>query len=67
MDAFSDAEIAVLMNHGYLLADIALAVHTPQLVALSSEKQVPFPEWMGEGRARDALRQSGDRSWLGRC
>jgi hypothetical protein len=40
MDAFSEAEIAVLMNHGYLLADIAVAVHTPQLIALVVEKRV---------------------------
>jgi hypothetical protein len=31
MDAFSDAEIAVLMNHGYLLANIAIEVHVPHL------------------------------------
>jgi NTE family protein len=67
MDAFSDAEIAVLMNHGYLLADIALAVHTPQLVAQATEKRVPYPDWLDEAKAQDALRHSGDRVWLGRC
>ena len=67
MDAFSDAEIAVLMNHGYLLADIALAVHTPQLIAQATEKRVPYPEWLNEAQAQDALRESGERMWLGRC
>jgi NTE family protein len=66
MDAFSDAEIAVLMNHGFLLADIAVSVHTPQLIALAAEKRVPYPEWMDEAKALDALRHSGDRAWLGR-
>ena len=55
MDAFSEAEIAVLMNHGYLLADIASAVHTPQLIAHAAQKQVPFPHWMDEDRAGAAL------------
>ena len=67
MDAFSDAEIAVLMNHGYLLADIALEVHALQLVAQTTERRVPFPEWLDERRARDALKHSGDTVWLGRC
>jgi hypothetical protein len=66
MDAFSDAEIAILMNHGYLLADIALAVHAPQLIARAAEKQVPYPEWLHEDRARDALKDSGKRLLLGR-
>jgi NTE family protein len=67
MDAFSDAEIAILMNHGYLLADIAIAVHTPQLITQAMEKRVPYQEWLDEDRARDALKHSGDRVWLGRC
>jgi NTE family protein len=67
MDAFSEAEIAVLMNHGYLLADIASAVHTPQLIAHAAQKQVPFPHWMDEDRAGAALAHSAERVWLGRC
>ncbi len=66
MDAFSDAEIAVLMNHGYLLADIALTVHASQLIAQDVEKQVPYPKWLDEDRAQNALRRSGERVWLGR-
>src|SRR5262245_32807884 len=66
MDAFAEGEIAVLMNHGYLLADIALEVHAPQLVAQPKPKEVPFPEWLGEGKAKDALKESHLRRWLGR-
>ena len=47
MDAFSEAEIAVLMNHGYLLADIALAVHTPQLIAFGYGETGSVPEMDG--------------------
>jgi hypothetical protein len=44
------------MNHSYLLADIAIEVHAPQLVVIRKEKQVPYPEWLDEGRARAALK-----------
>ena len=66
MDAFSEAEIAVLMNHGYLLVDIALGVHAPQLIGQTVERQVPYPEWLDEDRAKDALKDSGKIRWLGR-
>lgn len=66
MDAFSDGEIGVLMNHGYLLADIALAVHVPHLIRQSEELQVPFPELLDEGKAWDVLNESHVRKWLGR-
>jgi len=65
MDAFSDAEIAVLMNHGYLLADIAIQVHLPDEIP-QVEKKVPFPEWMDEGKAGEALKDSHVVKWLGR-
>jgi NTE family protein len=66
MDAFSDAEIAVLMNHGYLLADIATKVHVAQLITQAVETTVPFWEWMNEGPAGAALKESHVRKWLGR-
>jgi NTE family protein len=66
MDAFSDGEIAVLMNHGYLLADIAIQIHVPQLMARAEEIQVPFPELLIEGNARQALKESHVRKLLGR-
>jgi NTE family protein len=66
MDAFSEAEIAVLVNHGYLLADIAIEVHAPQLVALRQAKQTPYPEWLDQGKAAEALKYSHERRLLGR-
>jgi NTE family protein len=66
MDAFSTPEIAVLMNHGYLLADVALAVHADQFIARAADRRVPHPEWLDEARARDALKHSAKRRWLGR-
>ena len=66
MDAFSDAEIAVLENHGYLLADVAVEVHAPQLKAISAPKQIPYPDFMDEGKVRSALRHSDERRWFGR-
>jgi NTE family protein len=66
LDAFSEAEIAVLMNHGYLLADIAVNVHAPQLIAHATEKRIPFSDWMDEGKAGAALRHSDERWNLGR-
>jgi NTE family protein len=58
LDAFSEAEQAVLQNHGYLLADIAIKVHLPHLYSSASAMNVPFPEWMDEGKVRDAIRNS---------
>src|SRR5262249_26125763 len=66
MDAFSEAEIAVLVNHGYLLADIAIQVHAPQLVAQPTPKRIPYPEWLDEGLAFQALKDSDKRRLLGR-
>jgi NTE family protein len=66
LDAFSEPEIAVVVNHGYLLADIAMEVHAPQLIAQATEERVPYPEWLDEGRALEALKDSDKRWWLGR-
>src|SRR5262249_34580017 len=66
MDAFSEAESAVLINHGYLLADIAIETHAPALAGQATPKQVPFPEWMDEDKARAALKDSGRRRLFGR-
>ncbi|MEX2560798.1 MAG: patatin-like phospholipase family protein [Pirellulales bacterium] len=66
MDAFSDAEIAVLMNHGYLLADIALEVHAPQLLGSSAAQAIPHSHWMDEAAVAQALKHSDERNWLGR-
>ena len=66
MDAFSDAEVAVLMNHGYLMADIAIDVHASRLVSNPTAASVPFPEWLDEAKARLALAHSHERWWFGR-
>lgn len=66
MDAFSQAEIAVLMNHGYLLADMAIATHMPTLVGTAAKRQVPFPDWMDEVKVEEALKHSDERNWWGR-
>ena len=67
MDAFSRAEIAVLENHGYLLADAALRRHVPALLPDHVPPAVvPHPAWLDETRAAAALRDSARRTLLGR-
>ncbi len=67
MDAFSPAEIAVLENHGYLLADAAITRHAPDLPGSHSPPPaVPHPEWMEESRVRAALAWSHKVRLLGR-
>ena len=71
LDAFSDAEAAVLENHGYLLADAAIRRHVR---ALMSEPippaAVPYPDWFPPARSEDAIRatltDSGKRKTWGR-
>jgi NTE family protein len=59
LDALSEAEAAVLENHGYLLADAAVATHVPDIAARPVPPlAVPHPEWMDERRARKALTES---------
>lgn len=72
LDAFSDAEIAVLMNHGYILADTAVQRHLipliedgglAELTVTPAPARIPFPEWMEEQAVRRALRDS-HKVWL---
>jgi len=58
LDVFSDAEIAVLENHGYLMAEIAVQRHADQLIADGAPLQVPHPDWLDEAKVRHALRDS---------
>lgn len=59
LDVFSPGEIAVLENHGYLMAEVALQRHGRPLVDADwNEAHVPHPDWMDEERAKDALRSS---------
>jgi NTE family protein len=67
MDAFSEPEAAVLENHGYLMADVAMQKHVKELVgAPVPALAVPHPDWMDEVRARKALSGSHKRRLLGR-
>ena len=66
-DAFSEGEICVLENHGYLLAEIALRTHASELVAGPwPEPRVPHPDWMDESRARRALAESAQTKLFAR-
>jgi NTE family protein len=58
LDDFSGAEAAILENHGYLLADVAIKVHLPVLYKSQPPIVVPYGDWMDEKRVRDALKDS---------
>ncbi|MDQ2630790.1 MAG: hypothetical protein M3Y75_07425 [Actinomycetota bacterium] len=68
LDAFGEAEQAVLENHGYLLADAALRqkglVNFGGITGLPPEP--PHPRWMSERRVREALAASSKRKAVGR-
>jgi patatin-like phospholipase len=67
LDAFGDAEQAVLENHGYLLADAAIRggpIDVRGIEPLPPEP--PHPHWMDEARVRAALAASSRRTRLGR-
>jgi len=71
LDAFSDAEAAVLENHGYLLADAALRRHAASILPDPIPEAVaPHPDWMPPARSEDdiraALADSGKRKGWGR-
>jgi NTE family protein len=71
LDVFSEGERAVLENHGYLMAELAIRSHAPELAADAQPPSPPFPEWMDEERAAHALRESGKtklfaRGWFNR-
>ncbi len=68
LDPITDAEAAVLRNHGYLTADAALRTHTPQLLPrLVPRLQLPDPGWSPadpdiERRVRVAFAGSAQRA-----
>ena len=65
LDAFSEAEVAILENHGYTLTEAALRRHTPEILNVDA---VPFawphPRWRDEARAEKALSQSHRRKYV---
>ena len=68
MDAFTEAEMNVLENHGYSMATVAVETHAPQLITSApvSALTIPHPEWMEESRVREALKNSNRRQLFGR-
>jgi NTE family protein len=58
LDRFSEAEIAVLENHGYLLATAAAKSYLSDLVSVDAAPVVPHPAWMDEKRVAAALKDS---------
>jgi Vacuolar protein sorting-associated protein 62 len=68
LDAFGDAEQAVLENHGYLLADAAVRAHGREMAGAIEPlaPEPPHPQWMDEGKVREALATSSRRTRLGR-
>ena len=62
LDSFTEPEIAVLENHGYLLANAATSVHMGNLIRPDAPPvQVPHPDWMDEEKVRTALKESYKR------
>jgi NTE family protein len=69
MDAFSEAEIAVLENHGYWLADAAIRKHAGGLLPADPPPPSPphpEPQWTDEASVRRALAESGKVTLWGR-
>lgn len=66
LDAFSRAEIEVLENHGYLLAEAAIRGHTPGLASTSAPLSIPHPKAMDGRWVERALAGSNRRTLLGR-
>ncbi|HWB69163.1 MAG TPA: patatin-like phospholipase family protein, partial [Solirubrobacterales bacterium] len=67
LDAFADAEQAVLENHGYLLADAAVRERGAWSGGIEPlPPEPPHPLWMNRARAREALAASSRRTRLGR-
>jgi NTE family protein len=67
LDAFSEAEGAVLENHGYSICDAAVATH---LAGLADPRRPaaapPNPKWLDPGAVREALSGSAARRLFGR-
>lgn len=68
LDAFGEAEQAVLENHGYLVADAALRGRGLTRVGgiRTRPPEAPHPDWMDPERVRAGLANSSRRTVLGR-
>jgi hypothetical protein len=58
--------VAVLENHGYLLAEAAIKRWLPDLATGDPALRIPHPAWMDEARVQTALRSSAKRTFFGR-
>ena len=58
LDAFSEVEQAVLMNHGYALADAAVRTHVPELIPTDAAFALPFPAFAPPTMPEDELRRT---------
>jgi NTE family protein len=63
LDSFSDGEARILENHGYLIADIGIKIRVPKLYASAPDMTIPYPEWLPEARAKEALKESAKRRY----
>jgi NTE family protein len=62
LDRFSAAEIEVLENHGYSLAEAAIRKHLSEFIAPDALPfALPHPAWGDEQKVRQALRESHRR------
>lgn len=61
LDAFSDAEFEVLLNHGYLTCSSALEKSNANRTPVLSQPVWPYPSWRDEDRVRAALANSHKR------
>ena len=57
LDAFSEVEQGVLMNHGYALIDAALRTHVPELLEADGAFAWPAPEFAPSAMPEEALRR----------
>jgi NTE family protein len=58
LDAFTEGERAVLQNHGYLMADIAVHATARDLIENDAPLYVPCPKYLKEAEVKDALEDS---------
>lgn len=67
LDAFSEAEVGVLVNHGYTLVEAALRRDEAGLIRDDAVPfEWPYPALRDEATVREALAQSGRRRLFGR-
>ncbi len=59
LDCFSEAEQAVLENHGYVVADLAVQQRAAELISAGARPlALPNPDWLDEAKVRRAMADS---------